>query len=98
MDRDFEEQEEGEEGIELPLDRFQPEILRKIIEAFVMREWSELSDADYSLDEKVEQVLQRLKDNRAKVVYDFKTETSNIVPTKNYISPPLRTKRAKEGR
>lgn len=79
MDRDYEEQEDGEEGIEIPLDRFQPEILRKMIEAYVSREWSDLGDADYSLDEKVEQVLQRLKDHRAKVVYDLKTETSNIV-------------------
>ena len=83
MERVSEEQEEDEEGIEIPLDRFQPEILRKMIEAFVTREWSELSDADYSLEEKVEQVLRRLKDKKAKVVYDFKTETSNIVAVKN---------------
>ena len=83
MERVSEEREEGEEGIEIPLDRFEPEILRKMIEAFVTREWSELSDADYSLEEKVEQVLRRLKDKKAKVVYDFKTETSNIVAVKN---------------
>jgi uncharacterized protein len=83
MERDSAEQEDGEEGIEIPLDRFEPEILRKMIEAFVTREWSELSDADYSLDEKVEQVLRRLKDKRARVVYDFKTETSNIVAVKD---------------
>lgn len=79
MDSDSQEQQDGEEGIEIPLDRFDPEILRKMVETFVTREWSELSDAGYSLDEKVEQVLRRLKDKRAKVVYDFKTETSNIV-------------------
>lgn len=79
MDSDSQEQQDGEEGIEIPLDRFDPEILRKMVEAFVTREWSELSDAGYPLDEKVEQVLRRLKDKRAKVVYDFKTETSNIV-------------------
>ena len=83
MERVSEEREEGEEGIEIPLDCFEPEILRKMIEAFVTREWSELSDADYSLEEKVEQVLRRLKDKKAKVVYDFKTETSNIVAVKN---------------
>ena len=83
MERDSAEQDDGEEGIEIPLDRFPPEILRKMIEAFVTREWSELGDADYSLDEKVEQVLRHLKDKRARVVYDFKTETSNIVAVKN---------------
>lgn len=47
MVRDFEEQEDGEEGIEIPLDRFNPEILRKMVEEFVTRDWSELS-ADYA--------------------------------------------------
>lgn len=83
MERDSAEQEEGEEGIEIPLDRFQPEILRKLVEAFVTRDWSELSDADYSLDERVEQVLRRLKEKKARVVYDLKTETSNIVAVKD---------------
>ena len=68
-----------EDGIELPLDRFTPEILRKMIEEFVTRDWSELGDANYSLDERVEQVRLRLKEKRAKVVYDLKTETCNIV-------------------
>lgn len=79
MDRNSEGDDAGEEGLEIPIDRFQPEILRKMIEAFVTRGWSELSDADFSLDEKVDQVLRQLKEKKAKVVYDFKTETSNIV-------------------
>ena len=83
-----EEHVTAEVGIDLPLDRFNPEILRKMIEVFVTREWSELSDAGYSLDEKVEQVLQRLKDNRAKVVFDLTTETCNIVA----VCRPIKTK------
>lgn len=79
MDRDAEKDDAAEEGIEIPLDRFQPEILRKMVEEFVTRDWSELSDADQSLDEKIAQVLLRLQEKKAKVVYNLTTETCNIV-------------------
>jgi uncharacterized protein YheU (UPF0270 family) len=51
-----------------------------MIEEFVTREWSELADSDYTLDEKVEQVLQQLKDERARIVFDSTSETWNIIP------------------
>ena len=70
----------AEGGVVVPLDRINPETLRKLVEEFVTREWSELADADYSLDDKVAQVLQQLKDNRVKVVFDSLSETFNIVP------------------
>ncbi|HCE66257.1 MAG TPA: hypothetical protein DER40_01665, partial [Geobacter sp.] len=44
------------------------------------REWSELGDAGYSLDDKVEQVIGQLKDGTARVVFDITTESCNIVP------------------
>ena len=69
-----------EEAIDIPLDRISPDTLRKMIEEFVTREWSELADSDYTLDEKVEQVLQQLKDKRAKIVYDCTSETWNVIP------------------
>jgi hypothetical protein len=69
-----------EEAVEIPLDRINPDTLRNMIEEFVTREWSELADAEYSLDEKVEQVLQQLKDKRARVVFDCTSETWNIIP------------------
>jgi uncharacterized protein YheU (UPF0270 family) len=70
----------NEETIDIPLDRINPDTLRKMIEEFVTREWSELTDSEYTLDEKVNQVLQHLHDNRAKIVYDNATETWNITP------------------
>lgn len=66
--------------MEIPLERIDPDTVRKMIEAFVTREWSELADSDCSLDEKVDQVLQQLKENRARIVYDGTSETWNIVP------------------
>jgi len=69
-----------EEGIEIPLERVNPDTLRRMIEEFVTREWSELADSGYALDEKVDQVLRQLRDKRARIVYDINSETWNIVP------------------
>jgi len=54
--------------------------LLKIVEEFVTREWSELSDSGYTYEDKIEQVIQQLKDGRANVVFDLTTETCNIIP------------------
>ena len=69
-----------EEAFDIPMDRIDPDTLRKMIEEFVTREWSELADSEYTLDEKIDQVMQQLKDNRAKIVYDNTSETWNIIP------------------
>jgi hypothetical protein len=69
-----------EEGVEVPLERIDPETLRRMVAAFVSREWTELADGGHSLDDKIEQVLQQLRDNRARVVFDLTSETWNIIP------------------
>lgn len=70
----------NEDAVDIPLDRINPETLRKMIEEFVTRDWSELGDSEYSMDEKVDQVLQQLHDKRAKIVYDSTTESWNVIP------------------
>lgn len=70
----------SEEAFDIPLDRINPDTLRKMIEEFVTREWSELADSEYTLDEKINQVMQQLQDKRARIVYDITSETWNIIP------------------
>jgi len=70
----------NEDSFDIPLDRINPDLLLKMIEEFVTREWSELADSEYTLDEKIHQVMQQLKENRAKIVYDSTSETWNIIP------------------
>ena len=53
----------SEEGVDVPLDRINPETLRKMVEEFVTREWNDLSDADYSFEEKIGQILQQMMTN-----------------------------------
>lgn len=75
----------SESAIDIPLERINPATLRKMMEEFVTREWSELADSEYSLDEKVDQVLQQLHDKRARIVYDSSSETWNIIPCRDQV-------------
>lgn len=79
MNADHQPHEHDAAVIDIPLDRINPDTLRKMIEEFVTREWSELTDGEYTLAEKVGQVLRQLEENRARVVFDPGTETCNIV-------------------
>ena len=65
-----------EEGIEIPLDRINPDTLRNMLTEFVTREWA---DEEHALESRIEQVLRQLREGKAKVMYDFRTETWNIV-------------------
>jgi uncharacterized protein YheU (UPF0270 family) len=80
MDENRQRHDHGEEGIEVPLDRIPPGTLRNMVEEFVTRAWSEMSDSGFTLEEKVDQVMQQLKEKRAKVVFDLRAQTCNIVP------------------
>ncbi len=80
MDMNAQRHGRDEKGIDVPLDRIDPDTLRNMVEEFVTREWSELSDSGYTLDEKVDRVMQQLKEKRAKVVFDLRAQTCNIVP------------------
>lgn len=71
--------EEREDGVEIPFERINPDTLRNLISEFVTREWEELGDADHTLDDKIGQVIRQLQEKRAKVVFDLKSETCNIV-------------------
>jgi hypothetical protein len=68
-----------EEGIDIPLERINPDTLLNMVTEFVSREWSELTDSGYTTDDKISQVMQQLKDNRAKVVFDMTSKTWNII-------------------
>jgi uncharacterized protein YheU (UPF0270 family) len=68
-----------EEGVEVPYDRLDPETLRNLIQEFVTREGSDWGDRDGTLEDKVGQVLQQLRDKKVKVVFDLTSQTANIV-------------------
>ncbi|WP_088536677.1 YheU family protein [Geobacter sp. DSM 9736] len=74
------EEEQGkppaEVGIEIPLERINPDTLRNMLAEFVTREWV---DEECSLETRIQQVLRQLRERKAKIVYDLGTESWNIV-------------------
>lgn len=73
----------AEDGVIVPLERINTDTLQRLVEELVTREWSSLSDEGFTLDGKVEQVLQQLKEGKALVVFDVLSETCNIVAVEN---------------
>ena len=71
--------EHQEEGVDVPYERLNPETLLNMVKEFVTREWEEVGDTDFTLEDKVAQVYQQLKGRKVKVVYDLASETGNIV-------------------
>lgn len=71
---------ETEDGVEVPLERINPDTLHNMLADYVSREWSDLSDNNFTLDGKIEQVRQQLQDGRARVVFDLLSNSWNIVP------------------
>jgi hypothetical protein len=82
IERDIRD-DHAEDGVVVPLDRINPDTLRKMVEEFVTRDWSELADANCTFEDKVEQVIQQLKEKRIKVVFDLTSGTCNIVSADN---------------
>ncbi len=65
--------------IEIPASELSAEVLRGIIEEFVLQEGTDYGQGEYTLDQKVAQVMKQLSAGKAKIVYDDETESCGIV-------------------
>lgn len=68
-----------EEGVEVPYERINPETLQNMLSEYVSREWSELADGGFTHKDKIRQVKQQLQEGNAKVLFDFKNNSWNIM-------------------
>lgn len=68
----------------IPLEQVSPETLNAIIENFVLREGTEYGSEDVSLNDKINQVHQQLKQGTALLVYSELHETVNILPKSEF--------------
>lgn len=69
----------------IPLEQLSPETLSAIIENFVLREGTEYGSEDVSLNDKITQVHQQLKQGSALLVYSELHETVNILPADQFV-------------
>ena len=66
--------------MEIPYEQLSKDTLRSVIEAFVLREGTDYGDFEYSLEDKIEQVMQQLKCGKVCLTFDEESKTCNIVP------------------
>ncbi|MBA6392260.1 YheU family protein [Colwellia sp. BRX10-3] len=69
----------------IPLEQLTTETLSAIIENFVLREGTEYGSEDVSLNDKITQVHQQLKQGTALLVYSELHETVNILPADQFV-------------
>ena len=70
---------EGLPGVEVPWQQLPEEPLNRMLEEFVTREGTDLSESELPLDAKVAQVRRQLQRGEAAVVFDPVTETFSLV-------------------
>ncbi|MBU0483940.1 MAG: YheU family protein [Proteobacteria bacterium] len=68
-----------EKGVEVPYEQLDPETLHRMIEEFVTRDGNDWGDVGGTLENKIAQVLRQLGNRKARIVFDLKSETANIV-------------------
>lgn len=68
-----------EEGIDVPYQQINPDTLRRMIQEFVTRDGADWAEVGCTLENKVDQVLQQLRNKKIKVVFDLRSQTANLV-------------------
>jgi uncharacterized protein YheU (UPF0270 family) len=71
--------QEDNRSIEIPHTELSADALRGVIESYVLREGTEYGAKDYSLDEKVAQVLRQLERREAQILFDPESQTIDLV-------------------
>ena len=64
--------------VEIPFRELSADALRGVIEAYVLREGTDYGTVDYSLDDKVERVLEQLRRNEARIVFNPDDESVSL--------------------
>ena len=66
------------EPVVVPHRELAADVLRAVIESFVLREGTDYGEKEYSLDEKVARVVRQLERGEAQIVFDPDTESVDI--------------------
>ena len=70
---------EDNRSIEIPHTELSADALRGVIESFVLREGTEYGAKDFTLDEKVAQVVRQLERKEAQILFDPASETIDLI-------------------
>lgn len=69
-----------EQPVEVPADLLAKDVLRALIESFVLREGTDYGERERTLDEKVADVRAQLARGEARIVFDPASHSVTILP------------------
>jgi uncharacterized protein len=72
--------DDTQEIVQIPHSELAPDVLRRIIESFVLREGTDYGERELSLDQKVEHVMRQLRRGEAQIIFDSRSETVDVLP------------------
>jgi uncharacterized protein YheU (UPF0270 family) len=82
--------DENAEPVVVPHTALDAELLRAVIESFVLREGTDYGERELSLDQKVAHVVRQLERGDAHIVFDPQTESVGITAGKSGATPAPR--------
>lgn len=68
----------------IPYQQLAPTTLEALIEAFVLREGTDYGDTELSLADKVDLVLQQIKQGQVVICYSEQEETVDLLTARDY--------------
>ena len=71
--------QEPQSPVVVPHRELNGELLRAVIESFVLREGTDYGEQELSLDQKVTGVIRQLERGEAQIVFDPQTESVHVV-------------------
>jgi hypothetical protein len=80
--------DEPDETVVIPFAQLTADVLRRVVESFVLREGTDYGQQELSLDQKVARVTSQLHRGEAQIVFDPRSQTVDVV-----LSVALRRKR-----
>ena len=71
--------EEVPQSVVVPYTELAADVLRAVVESYVLREGTDYGEREYSLTDKVAHVISRLERGEAHIVFDPQTASVSIV-------------------
>ena len=73
------DEEPSASPVEVPHTALDEDLLRAVIESFVLREGTDYGERELSLDDKVRRVVRLLERGDARIVFDPRTDSVDVV-------------------
>lgn len=79
------DEDPAETPVEVPHTALDKDLLRAVVESFVLREGTDYGERELSLDEKVRRVVRLLERGDARIVFDPRTESVAVVTRERHV-------------